>query len=404
MPTGELDALLAITLVPGLGPLTTRRCLDAFGSASAFIAADAAAFMRVEGVGPKKAADLRAALDAVVRDKLVDRERELIAAQNARIIALNDPHYPALLKHIPDPPPALFVRGELRENDTLAVAIVGSRECTTYGREQADRFSAFLAQAGLCVVSGGAYGIDAAAHRAALRVHGRTIAVIGSGLARPYPKEHASLFDQIAAEGGAVISELPMTTPPMKDNFPSRNRIISGLSLGVLVIEAADRSGALITARVAAEDHHREVMALPGRVDSPASVGCNRILRDGWAKLVTTPAEALDALEETGHTVKGAIESTPDHPLFKDLATNKPHAKPKSDRPADAPDAASMLEQNLTDSQRRILAALDGETLELDRLSAATRLPVSQLNADLTMLQIRGLVTRSAGKWTRRKR
>jgi DNA processing protein len=231
------------------------------------------------------------------------------------LITIHDAGYPRLLRHIPDPPQLLWVRGELREDDALALAMVGSRRCTHYGREQADRFAADAASADLCVVSGGAPGIDAAAHRAALRLGGRTLAVIGSGLSTPYPKEHHELFDQIAdptAARGAVLSDLPMTAPTQPENFPRRNRIISGLSLGVLVVEAAARSGALITARLCVEEHGRELMAIPGRIDSKASEGCHRMIRQGWATLVTGGADVLDALDESGQILKVGMTQSRD--------------------------------------------------------------------------------------------
>jgi DNA processing protein len=275
----------------------------------------------------------------------------------------------------------LFVRGEIREQDAMALAIVGARRCSGYGREQADRFASLCGSAGLCIVSGGAYGIDAAAHRAALRAGARTLAVIGSGLAKPYPPEHEELFDQIASGHGAVLSELPMHSPPMKENFPARNRIISGLALGVLVIEASLRSGALITARQCAEDHGREVMALPGRVDSATSAGCHKILREGWATLVTNAADVLDALGDAGQTLKAGLTHQTDH--------------------AEA-SAPSLWEQALTPSQRTLIEALR-EPADLDALVSRTNLPVAQIQADLTMLQIRGAIKRQGGKFERQR-
>ena len=377
------NALLALTLAPGLGPVLTVRALKALGSAQRVVEASTGELAGVDGIGRQRAAEIRRGLDEVAASGAVARERELIDRHGARLLMLEDAAYPPLLKHIDDPPPVLYVRGSLEPSDAVALALVGSRRCTAYGREQADRFAALAAQAGLCIVSGGAYGIDAAAHRAALRVQGRTIAVLGSGLARPYPTEHAPLLDQIANGHGAVISELPMQSPPLAENFPKRNRIISGLSLGVLVVEAALRSGALITARLAAEEHHREVLALPGRVDSAASAGCHKIIREGWATLVTNVADALDALGETGAMLKAGLT-------------------PESDGHAsDAP--LFTLNQNLTTSQKKIVEALD-QPLALDQLAAATGLAVQTIQADLTMLQIRGLVARQEGCFARKHR
>ena len=209
--------------------------------------------------------------------------------------------YPHLLAAIPDPPETLRVRGALPGSaarwDAACLAIVGSRRPTAYGRRQGDRFARFFAERGFDIVSGGARGIDAVAHRSALAMGGRTTVVLGGGLGRVYPPEHAALFDEIVAAGGCVTSEVPDHTPPRPGLFPRRNRIVSGLSLGVLVIEAASRSGALITARLAVEEHGRDVLAIPGRLDDPSSAGCLRMLAEGWAALVRSPEEALEALE-----------------------------------------------------------------------------------------------------------
>ena len=296
-----------------------------------------------------------------------------------RLIGLNDADYPRLLKLIPDPPTLLWVRGRMMEEDALALGIVGSRRCSHYGREQADRFAGLCAQSGLCIVSGGARGIDGAAHRAALRIGGRTIAVIGSGLAKPYPHDHKELFDAIAdpdKDQGAVVSEFPMDTPPAAENFPRRNRIISGLSLGVLVVEAALRSGALITARLAVEEHHRELMALPGRVDSAGSAGCHKVIREGWATLVTNPGDVLDALGEAGQMLKLGMQSGG-------------HGGEANDTPSPEP-------IGLTPSQRAVLEGLSAPS-SLDELVARTGLPIQDVQAELTMLEVRGEVRRHGG-------
>lgn len=383
MEHAERDALLTLTLAKGLGPILTLRCIRKIGSAQGVLAAKASELAGVQGLSRQAALEVRRSLDELSDGRKLGEEKGLLEKWGASVLAIDDEAYPLSLRHIIDPPPLLYVRGQLRREDALALAIVGARRCTHYGREQADRLAALCAQMGLCIVSGGAYGIDAAAHRAALRAGGRTIAVLGSGLAKPYPPDHAELFDQIVACGGAVVSELPMEFPAMAENFPRRNRIISGLSLGVLVIEAALRSGALITARVAAEEHHREVMALPGRVDSPASAGCHRMIREGWATLVTTLEDILDALGETGQLLRAGLER-----------------RDGGVRTAAGP--ATLFENALTDSQRKVLDALF-EPADLDVLAQRTGMPVALIQAELTVLEIRGMIGREGGKLHRRR-
>ncbi len=381
MGTELLDARLKLGMVSGLGPLLTRRLVEHFGDAVAATGATAAQLQRIDGIGAATARSIREQLDQCD----IDREKQLITEHEVRVIGIDDEDYPALLRHIPDPPTLLYVRGQLDRTDAVALAVVGSRRCTAYGREQADRIAAACAQAGLTIVSGGARGIDSAAHRAALRLEGRTLVVLGCGLARVYPPENAELFSEIADGHGAIVSELPMTAPPIAENFPRRNRIISGLSLGVLVVEAALRSGALITARLAAEEHHREVMALPGRVDSAASVGCHRIIREGWANLVTNAADILDCLGETGAALRGAMEE-------------------RAETEQQADEQLSLENAGLSREQTDLLAKLGGDELDFDRLAERTGLPVAMIQSHLTMLQLRGLVERVPGNRVRRKR
>ena len=363
------DATLRLMLAPGLGPVTLGKLEDKFGSHDRAASATVRELTEIEGIGPTTASSIRRAVDQAEPAQ----EREEMAKAGVRLILRGDDDYPVLLATIPNPPTALWIRGELTDADRLAVAIVGSRRCTAYGREQAGRFASLLAQCGLTIVSGGALGIDGEAHRGALRVHGRTIAVMGCGLARSYPPQHAELFDRIVAEGGALLSEYRMQAEPKGDHFPHRNRIISGLSLGVLVVEAARRSGALITARKAADEQGREAMALPGRVDSPASAGCLGAIREGWAALVTNHADVLNQLDASSHLVRGALE----------VAGHE-----------SATTAATLFDQNLTNGQQAIVDALtdaDG-TVAVEQIAARTQLPLSQILADLTLLQIRGRI------------
>ncbi len=400
-------AILRLTLAPGLGPILTRRCLDAFGTPDAVLRASAATLkLKVKGIGDVLAAQIAAALPAT--DKLADEELALAATLGAHIVAIGTPEYPPLLAQIPDPPPILYIRGDLSPNlDRYPIAIVGSRNCTHYGREQADRFGFHMAGAGLTVVSGGARGIDTAAHKAALRAGGRTIAVLGCGLANCYPPDNQELFDQIAGSGGgdaggackgAVVSELPLRTPPIAENFPARNRIISGLSLGVLVVEAGLRSGALITSRVAAEDHGREVFALPARVDSSAAEGSLELLKKGGAQLVTQPDDIIQALESPArHLHAGTHAARYSVPALFDAAPAT-----EDDAPIAPPVASgkSIRDAALTVTQQQILAALD-KPLTIDELSGTLSIDVVKLRSDITMLEIRRRVARAGSRFAR---
>jgi len=368
MPLGDTDALLLLNMTPGLGPRLIARAVDTLGTADAVVGASVADLCRVEGIGKGKATRVREAVAELMSSGALAREKQLIAEHNVRLIIRRTDAYPRLLHHIPDPPVLLYVKGTHEQDMALAIAVVGARQCTAYGREQADRFAAACCGVGLTVVSGGAYGIDSAAHRAAIRVKGRTVAVLGSGLAKPYPPEHVDLFRDIVDAGGAVISEFPVNTPPLRENFSRRNRVISGMSLGTLVVEAGRRSGALITARQAAEEHGREVMAVPGRVDSRMSEGCHELLKSGCAAMVTSLEDILDALGETGQLLKAG--ATPDDG--------------KAEQPA-------LFDAILTDTQQRIVKALD-EAKTVDQLAAASGLAMPVLMADLTLLQVRGVV------------
>jgi DNA processing protein len=365
------EATLRLLLARGLGPATLSRLRAHFGSDDAATSATTAQLATIEGIGQTTAAAIRRSLDQADPDQ----ERRAMRGGGVRLILRGDDDYPVLLEPIPDPPAALWVRGRLAEYDRLAVAVVGSRRCTAYGREQAGRLAGLLAECGLTIVSGGAAGIDGEAHRGAMRVGGRTIAVMGCGLAGCYPPQHDELFERIVSQDGALLSDYPMLTEPRPGHFPQRNRIISGLSLGVLVVEAARRSGALITARRATEEQGREVMALPGRVDSPASSGCLEAIRDGWAGLVTNHADVLSQLDSSSHLVRGALE----------MAGH-----------VGAATSGTLFDGNLTEGQQAIVEVLReaGETLLVDQVAARSRLPMSRVLADLTLLQIRGRVCR----------
>jgi DNA processing protein len=374
---------LQLSLTEGIGPILTRRLIEAAGSAAAACAADVNLLNNVEGIGLSKSRKIATALRAAATE--VDGELERAAAQKVTILCPDDEAYPPLLRSIPDPPTVLYVRGALEPRDLNAVAIVGSRRCSMYGREQAERFGALLAGAGFTVVSGGARGVDSSAHRGAMAPgQGRTIAVIGSGLDVIYPPENASLFAQIA-ERGAVLSEFAFGTPPNKENFPRRNRVVSGISRGVLVVEADERSGALITARQACDDHGRPVFAMPGRVDNPLSAGPHQLIRDG----AVLTARLEDILEALGPVPQHAAEPM----LFEPNIETAP--------PMRAVPLPSF--ENVSDRQKNLLESLGPDPMNVDSLVEATELPAHVVLQEMTFLTLKGHVRRIDGQsWSRR--
>jgi DNA processing protein len=375
----ERRARLHLRLTPEVGNLAFQRMLERFGSAAAALKASPNELAEIEHVGKWRAEAIAAGRDRV------DPDIELRTAESAgaRVIVFGEPEYPAALRYIHDPPPALYVRGAIAEADGLAVAIVGSRKCSGYGLEQADRLAQALARCGVTIVSGLARGIDAAAHRGALTAGGRTIAVLGSGLAKVYPPENLELADRIAG-AGAVISEFPMQADPAPKLFPIRNRVISGLSLGVLVVEAPPKSGALITAHSALEQG-RDVFAVPGRVDMAGSRGCHELIKQG-AKLVEGVEDVLDALGEAGRLLRAAAK----------LDGAGGAAEP-------AGPAAPALP--LSDDERRIMETLAEGPLSTDAITGKSGLPPATVNATLTKLELKGLLrAEPGGQFGRRTR
>lgn len=349
-------------MVSGVGPRIRQGLMAAFGDASAALSASPAELQRVDGIGPKLAKRIASARSEI------DAESELTAAAESgvRVLTQQDPAYPRGLREIHDPPGVLYASGSVVPEDGIAVAIVGTRHATRYGLKQAERFADGLARRGVTVVSGLARGIDGAAHRAALSAGGRTIAVLASGVLKVYPPEHEKLAGEIA-DNGAVVSEAAPRMPPIGGAFPQRNRIISGLSLGVLVVEAADRSGALITARHAA-DQGREVFALPGPVDSRLSRGCHSLIRDG-AALVSDVDELLGELG----------------PLFEGVT-----------RP-DGGETRSVAELSLNEVESRVLGAISESPTEMDTIVEQAGLPVHRVLATVSVLEMRRLVRRVSG-------
>ncbi len=357
-----LRATLRLALTAGIGPRTHRALLKYFARPEAIWRAPSEQLRRVPGIGDQLCNRLLAARTQID----VDYELLLCRERGIEILIESDVRYPRLLREIPDPPIALFSKGTLLDQDQLAIAIVGTRHATHYGRRQAEHLARGLAHAGLTIVSGLARGIDAVAHRAALATGGRTIAVLGSGLENVYPPEHASLAAEIPT-AGVVMSELPPRQTPMSGTFPQRNRLISGLSLGVIVVEAAERSGALITASHAAEQG-REVFAVPGPADSRTSHGCHRLIRDG-ATLVESVA---DVLEELGPLV----ESVPQR---------------------DGTVIHHPAELQLNDQQRRILSAVGTQPTAIDSVVCETGLPVQRVLSTISILEVKQLLARTSG-------
>lgn len=353
---------LILAMVPGIGPLAMQRLLAHFSSPSAVLAASVGELQYVAGIGPTLAKRI-----AVARtESNVDEQLQLAAEHNITVLTPDDDRYPKLLNELPDPPAVLFVRGEFKKIDGLAVAIVGTRHASRYGLKQAEALAGTLANAGFTVVSGMARGIDTAAHRGALSAGGRTIAVLASGVLAPYPPENGKLCEEIAASG-CVVSEAPPTMPPIAGMFPQRNRIISGLTLGTIVVEASSRSGALITARHAGEQN-RQVFAVPGQIDSALSAGPHRLIRDG-AKLVTS---IDDVLEELGP-----------------LATEA-----KRD---DGTTVRAPIEVTLNEQEAQVLQAIEPRGSLIDEMTEASGLPVQRVLATVSVLEMRGLVRKVSG-------
>jgi len=366
----ETVALLKLSLCDGVGCATIHALIEHFGSAREVLEASRDSLAAAGGVGQVVA-------DAIRRGPAqadVDRELDLMERRHVHLVPFFSEDYPASLRHLEAAAPALLrVRGEIRDEDRLAIAVVGSRRCSQYGRRRAARLAADLASMGVTVVSGLARGIDSEAHRGALRGKGRTLAVLGQGLSHRLPRRRLELALEIA-ENGALITELPMHVPPRAENFPPRNRIISGLSLGVVVVEAGRRSGSLITARHAGEQG-RQVFAVPGDVDRPTSRGCHQLIRDG-AVLVEN---ARDVVEELG-------------PLSEPLQLPEPE-EGQPQPPLEDPRVLALNER-----EREVLEAVGRSPLHVDQIIEQTGHPASIIASTLMTLEIRGLIRQLSGQ------
>ncbi len=371
--SSDIEKWLKLIRADGVGPVTFARLIRHFGSPDRALGASVSELAKVDGIGFKTAERI-----ASTHYKF-DSADELALAEKLGVylVTLEDNRYPPVLKQIYDPPPVLYVKGSLTRQDNLAISIVGSRRCSLYGQEQSTRFAHFLASAGFTICSGMARGIDTLAHQGALAAAGRTIAVQGCGLANIFPPENKKLFELIA-ESGACISELPLRYEPLAENFPPRNRIIAGLSLGTIVIEAGLNSGALITAK-AALDYNREVMAVPGKIDSPLSQGTHKLLKEG-ARLIESVGDVMEALGYIGDQLE-------------------PHA---SRAAADAAAQAEALlfdvkQLKLSADERTIHNCLDKEPKHVEQVIADTELTPGGVSAGLISLRLKGLIKQLPG-------
>jgi DNA processing protein len=355
---------LALHLVPGVGRITFKKLVAYFGHPHAVMRATARQLTRVSGVGPKMAQ----AITGFQALRAVEQEMQAARAAGCQIVTQDDEGYPPLLKTIEDPPPVLYVRGDIGNPMAPRVAVVGSRCPSTYGKVVAEQLARGLAACGVMVVSGLARGIDSVAHINSLDSGGRTIAILGSGLSYIYPPENRRMAEHISQQG-AVVSEFPMMTKPDRLNFPLRNRTISGLSLGTVVVEAGERSGALITAQWALEQG-REVFAVPGNVTAPTSRGTNRLIKMG-AKLVENVDDILEELPQ--------------------YALGEKHGS--------APVQQEFCQADGTPDERRLLEILDpAEARHMDWIIEEARLPTSLVSSLLLQLELAGKVTQLPGK------
>ncbi len=352
----DLYHWVALSLAPGVGSVLFRRLISAFGGPAEVFKAGPRALGQVDGIGPTVISALR----RFDWKKQVEDELRKAEKIGATLVTWEDEEYPGNLQQIYDPPPLLYLRGSLRPGDQAAVAVVGSRYPTQYGQAAAQRLARGLGQKGVTVISGLARGVDSCAHESTLATGGRTVAVLGCGLDIIYPPENEGLCGRIAAQG-AILSEFPLGTPPDRDHFPIRNRIISGLSLGVVVVEATLRSGSLITARFALEQG-REVFAVPGNVDSARSAGTNRLIRDG-AKLVM---QAEDILEEILPSLQNISPAPPPEP-------------------------------RLSEEEKRVFSTLGRDAMHIDAVIAQSALPSGRVSSLLLSLELAGHIRQLPG-------
>ena len=352
-------------MVPGVGPVTYRKLLNHFGTPEHVFSASLPLLQAVPGISARVA---QAIADFAWTER-IDNELQILSTPDIHLLTWDDAEYPARLKTIFDPPPVLYARGRLEDLQDVLIAIVGSRRATTYGRTVAEKLSRELVMKGVGIVSGLARGIDSAAHNGALKGGGKTVAVLGCGIDVIYPPENDRLYAEIC-EHGVLISEFPIHSKPERGNFPARNRIISGLSLGTVVVEAGLQSGALITADMALEQG-RDVFAVPGNITSPSSRGTNRLLKQG----AHVAERADDILHTLSIEISQQIASQPNLPFT-------PTASPPS----------------LTDDEQCIYDLLSTQPIHIDALTIQAQLPSGNVSAILMMLEMKGAIKQLSGK------
>ncbi len=357
-------ALIALNMVDHVGPVRLRQLTDHLGDPVAVLSASRTQLLKVPGIGDETAEAIASWRNSVD----LDAELERIEAHGCQVVTQLDAHYPERLREIYDPPMVLYVKGSLSSQDKNSVAVVGSRQTTNYGIETARRISYQLAYTGVTVVSGGARGIDTAAHQGAMTAKGRTIAVLGTGINRVFPPENRDLFERIASQG-ALMTQFPFDRPADKQSFPIRNRIVAGMTLGTIVVEANLASGALITANFANE-YGRQVFAVPGRIDSPRSKGCHDLIKKG-AKLCEGIEDVLSEFEY----------------LF-----------PPSNRSATPTETGVLPGLELPENEQRVLSVVTRESQTVDELIRASGLPASAVNVVLFSLEMKRLIRQLPGK------
>jgi DNA processing protein len=374
-----MKAWISLNMTPGVGPRKATQLLERFGSAENVFHA---ARSELESLR-LRAETVESILKREFHAPAVE-ELEKVKEIGGDVLILDDGSYPFLLREIADPPITLYVKGNWQACfDAPCIGVIGSRKCSTYGENASGMLARDLAENGICVVSGLARGIDTAAHRGALSAKGKTIAVLGTGIDSVYPKENKKLTEEILASGGAIVSQFPLQTPPLKDNFPYRNRIISGLSYGVLLVEASERSGSLITARLAMEQN-REVMAVPGNITSRNSFGTNYLIKSG-AKLVQ---QWQDVVAELPAELSAAI------------------LPPKMDEKilVEKPSQPELAPADLNENERRIWSLLSAdEPQHIDALLETSALSFGDLNNSLVGLDLKDLVRALPGNFYARK-